>query len=115
MPKNDWGTSHKFIDDDSGIRTEFITYAHEPGKIYTRRTQPTEDVILKRNQKMRNELPEKDLTFGRHVACIPMIAYMKFKKQYPELSSKDQDLKNRTWAKILKDPANKKYLVRDKY
>ena len=117
MAKNklNWGSSHKVVDDDSGIRTEFITHAHEPGKVYTKRTQPTADIILERNQRKRIEKPLKDLSFGRHVACIPFNDYEILKKKYPDLASKDAKVKTAAWAKILKDPDNRKYLVQDKY
>ena len=110
-----WGSSHRTVDDDSGIRTEFITHAHEPGKVYTRQTQPTADIILNRNQRMRIEKPERDLSFGRHVACVPFNDYQILKKKYPDLNSKDGKVKTAAWAKILKDPDNRKYLVTEKY
>jgi len=110
-----WGSSHRVADDDSGIRTEFITHAHEPGKVYTKQTQPTEDIILNRNERKRIEKPLRDLSFGRHVACIPVLHYQMLKKKYPDLDSKDGKVKTAAWAKILKDPDNKKYLVQERY
>lgn len=110
-----WGSSRRVVDDDSGIRTEFITHAHEPGKVYTRRTQPTDKTILQRNQDIRNNKAYKDLSFGRHVACIPLNDYLMLKKKFPELSSRDAETKTAAWAKILKSPEYKKYLTQDKY
>ncbi len=113
--KLEWGSSRRFLDDDSGIRTEIITYAHEPGKVYTKRTQPTSDRILEANQRIRNERTDKNISFGRHVACIPFNDYMVLKKKFPELSAKDGEVRTRAWARILKDSTYKKYLVQDKY
>lgn len=115
MKSANWGSSHKKVMDDSGIQTEFITHAHEPGKIYTKRTQPTEDIILNRNQRLRIEKPLRDLSFGRHVACVPFNEYMILKEKFPELASKDAELKTKAWAKILKNPDYKHLLVQDKY
>lgn len=113
--KLQWGSSNRSFVDGSGVKHETITHAHEPGKIYTRRTQASESLILNRNQRMRIEKPERDLSFGRHVACVPLNDYEMLKRKFPDLASTDGKVKTAAWACILKDPDYKKYLVVEKY
>lgn len=110
----DWGTGHR-VTSDGVLDHHFITQAHEPGKIVQAVTQPTRDIILNRNQQIRNEKVEKDLSFGRHVACVPLEDMEALKLKYPGLKSKDGKVRTAAWAAILKDPTNKKYLVVEKY
>ena len=110
-----WGSSNRAYTDGAGVKHETITHAHEPGKIYTRRTQASEDLILNRNQRMRIEKPERDLSFGRHVACVPLNSYEMLKRKFPDLASSDGKIKTKAWAKILTDPKYKKFLVVEKY
>lgn len=110
----DWDSSHKTVMDDSGIKTEVITYAHEPGHIYTRRTQPNANQILEQNLKMRNAGGPKDMSFGRWVANIPNNDYIALKRKYPEIDSKDRDIRQKALVRLLKSPEFKKYLVNDK-
>ena len=113
--KMQWGSSNRSYTDGAGVKHEVITHAHEPGKLYTRSTQASEDLILNRNQRMRIEKPERDLSFGRHVACVPLNDYEMLKRKFPELASTKAHIKTQAWAKILKDPNYKKYLVVEKY
>lgn len=106
-----WGSSHRYIYDDSGIVTEVITHAHEPGKVYTRRTQPSADLILERNKRMQIEQPERDLSFGRHIANIPYNDLFFLQKKYPDLLSPDKQIRQTALMKILKSPEGAKYLV----
>jgi len=107
-----WGSSKRVVSlDDSGIRTEVITHAHEPGVIYTKTTQDNADMILNRNQRMRIEEPENDLTFGRHVGCIPFNEYEILKKKYPDITSKDKEIRQKALMKLMKSPEFLPYLV----
>lgn len=115
MAKLEWGSSKRQEVDGAGVVHTTVTHAHEPGKIYTARTQPSEHLILERNKRMRIEQPERDLSFGRHVACVPLNDYEMLCRKFPDLKSKDAKLKTATWAKILKDPQYCKYLVVEKY
>ena len=114
MSEKTWGTAHR-ISNDGVLDHHVITQAHEPGKIVTAVTQPSRNHILGRNQRMRNEKVTKDLSFGRHVACVPLEDMEALKKKYPGLRSRDGKVRTKTWASILTDPANKKYLVVEKY
>lgn len=106
-----WLGIHESVMDDSGILTEVITHAHEPGKIYTRRTQPNSHKILELNKRMRIEKPHKDLSFGRWFAQVPLNDWMILVKKYPELRAKDVDIREKALAKLVKSDEFKPYLV----
>ncbi|MGD9168557.1 MAG: hypothetical protein PVI97_00670 [Candidatus Thiodiazotropha sp.] len=100
---------------DGAIVQKIATQAHEPGRLYVQNTQPSEDLILERNQKLRNNPGAlKDLSFGRQIASVPAIVMSEWMKTYPELRggapSKDRQ---RKLMQLLSDPANRKYLVQD--
>lgn len=77
-------------------------------------TQPTQDLILNRNAELRkNPGALKDLTFGRQVASIPFLDYLKIKKDYPDLDKMDGKSRSALLLKILNKPENRHYLVRD--
>lgn len=116
MGSKNWGSSNRVIDDGGPVQQRVITHAHEPGRIYTHREQRNKDVIYERNQSLRNEPGSmKDLSFGRQVADIPIEDFYDLVDKNPELKSPDKEIRKRAMARILKDPANRKFLVVPKY
>ena len=114
MKTKQWGTA-KRTSFDGVMKQEFATQAHEPGRIIVNSTQPDRGKILERNKAIRNDKLERDLSFGRHVACVPLEDYEVLKRKFPGLTSRDMKVKTQTWARILKDPNYKHLLVVDKY
>jgi len=68
-------------------------------------------LILERNQALRNERPQNDLTFGRQVASIPFEDYYQAIRDYPGLKSADKQERERAWAQFLARPESQKYKV----
>lgn len=115
MSELEWGSSRRVLPGDGVVQYEVITHAHEPGMVYTKQIQPSEDIILERNQRLRNESGStKDLGFGRLVATIPIITMMEWEKKYPELTKGDAKMRSQFLIGLLKQTENKKFLVRDK-
>ena len=109
-----WGTAVR-TSYDGVLKQEIATQAHEPLKVVSNITQPDRGLILDRNKQIRDNKLERDLSFGRHVACIPLEDLNVLRRQYPELNAKDGKTRTAAWARVLKDPSNRKYLVVDKY
>jgi len=109
-----WGTGTRILSDGVTQR-KIMTHAHEPGIVTSVLEQPNRGIILERNKQIRDNKLEKDLSFGRHVACVPIADLERLRKETPDLNAKDGKIRQAAWAKILKDPANKKYLVVEKY
>lgn len=89
------------------------TYKEEDGKLYHQQEQVNRNLILERNQELRKDQVQNDLSFGRQVASIPEEDWCKLIRKYPELIHGDSDTKNKIMMKILSDPENKHFLVRD--
>jgi len=109
-----WGTARR-VSYDGVFKQEVATQAHEPGRVVVNTTQPDKHLILERNKQIRQNKLERDLSFGRHVACIPVEDLEVLKRKFPELTARDGHTRTRMWARILKSPEYKKYLVVDKY
>lgn len=74
------------------IKSRLVHQAHE-NKIYHEQTQPSEKLILERNQQLRNNPGAlKDLSFGRKIADIPMIMIEKAKRQGFDIMKSEKDL-----------------------
>lgn len=110
-----WGSSRRYIYDPSGIVQEVVTHAHEPGKIYVNKTQPNADIIMQRNQDIRNCKATNDLSFGRYLGSVPLNELEFLKRQYPELRSKDPKIRTRGWAKVFTGEYRNRYLAVEKY
>lgn len=82
-------------------------------------TQPTEDLILKRNAELRKnpgvirDLGEqsKDGSFGRQVASIPFIMYYKAIRDGYELNSGDKEHRLKEMFRFLQSEEGKKCLI----
>jgi len=83
-------------------------------------TQPTEDLILGRNQELRknpgsmNDLGGKgDNSWGRQVASIPIIMFEKAIRDGYQLNSKDGKHAEKEMFRYLQSPEGRTCLVRD--
>jgi hypothetical protein len=91
-----------------------VQYERQGDKMVRAMTQPTEELILRRNKKLRqNPGVLKDLSFGRLVANIPLNDLEALKRKYPELAHGDAELRSLTMMKILQMPEYKKFLVQE--
>jgi hypothetical protein len=85
---------------------------HEDGKLYHETTQPTEDIILQRNQDLRNSPGAlRDLDFGRQVASIPFIMFEAALRAGYDLNCHDRLLRGKEMDRYLKSEEGKKCLV----
>ena len=88
-----------------------IVYQPCEDKIYHELTQPSEKIILDRNQKMRNELPLRDLSWGRKVADIPMNMYEKAIRDGYQLNAPDSEVAGREMMRYLRSEEGKLCLI----
>lgn len=84
-------------------------------------TQPTEDLILERNNELRkNTGAIRDLSddegqnWGRMVASVPLVIWHKAIKDGYDLYNKDSSVANKELYRFLQSPEGKACLVRDK-
>lgn len=104
---------------DGVIKSEFKV---EQGHLVHKQTQPTENLILERNQELRkNPGALRDLgegqeggTWGRQLACIPTIKFYKAIKDGYDFLNKDSKIANREMMRFLLSEDGKECLVRDK-
>ncbi len=105
---------------DEVFRSEFDTHCTE---IAHKLTQPTEDLILARNARLRqNPGVIRDLgqggeggTWGRQVASIPMIVYDRAIRDGYDLNNLDSEIAGREMHRFLQSPMGKACLVQDKH
>lgn len=95
-----------------------VKYQDHEDVLYHRTSQPTEDLILSRNQDLRNspniisDLGKKSGdTWGRQIASIPLIMYEKAKREGYELDAPG-DHGQREMARFLQSEDGKLCLVR---
>lgn len=87
----------------------------EGNKITRILTQPTEEIILERNNELRkNKGALRDLSFGRQVASIPLNDFEMLRRKYPDLTEGDAEQRQNRLTKILSSSEGRKYLVQDK-
>lgn len=104
---------------DGVFKSTLKLQAHED-KLYHEVTQPTEDLILERNADLRrNPGALKDLgqgseggTWGRQVASIPMVIFMRAIRDGYQLNHKDQAIAGKEMHRFLQTDAGKMCLVR---
>lgn len=117
MPKTktQWTTSRRSSVEDGGIVQQVVTQAHEPGRLYVSNTQPTEQLILERNKRLRDTPGAvKDLSFGRWLGSIPSRVFLEWQKKYPELrAGAPSKLRQKRIMELLSRPENRMYLVQD--
>ena len=102
---------------DEVIRSD-LHYQEHTGVLTHRTTQPTEDIILRRNAELRkNPGVIQDLgkqsngTFGRQLASIPFIMYEKAIRDGYELNTGDAEHRSKELFRYLKSDEGKKCLV----
>jgi hypothetical protein len=103
---------------DEVIKSELY---FEGDLIIHKQTQPTENLILERNQDLRkNEGAIRDLkdadgeTWGRMVASIPLIMFEQAIKAGYKLRSKEKGEASKELFRFLQSPLGKTCLIRDK-
>ncbi len=103
---------------DSVFKSEFHFQEHT-GKLTHKLTQPSEDIILDHNARLRNNAGViNDLgkgseggTWGRKVASVPMNMYEKAIRDGFELNSKDSAHAGLEMSRYLKTPEGRACLV----
>lgn len=97
---------------DQVIKSEVLWSPHE--ETLTHRTsQPTERLILDRNKELRDNESMGDLSFGRQLASIPIIAWEAAKRQGFDLDNPDGVVAGREIQRFLKTPYGRECLVRE--
>lgn len=99
------------------IKSEF---SFEGDTLVHKSTQPTEDLILERNNELRknvgaiNDLGYKSEggTWGRQVASIPIIMYNKALRDGYQLNHKDKAIAEKELWRFLQSAEGKTCLVR---
>jgi hypothetical protein len=99
------------------IKSEF---SFEGDTLVHKSTQPTEDIILERNNELRKnagviaDLGQKSGggTWGRQVASIPIITYNKAIRDGYDLNNRDSDVAGREMHRFLQSAEGKMCLVR---
>jgi hypothetical protein len=110
-----------FVNTDEVFKDEYVYQAHED-KLYRKRTQPTEDLILNRNAEMRkNDGILHDLgaqgsggSWGRQVASIPMSLYNQAIIDGYELNSKDAKHAEKEMWRFLSSDLGKLCMIQGK-
>lgn len=96
---------------DGVIKSDLKFQDHEE-RVYHRITQPTEDLILERNHELRKTPGVlRDLSFGRQVASIPMVMYVKAIKDGYMLNSPDSEIASKEMMRFLQSEEGKLCLV----
>lgn len=100
-----------------GVVTSEIKFEHD--HIVHKTEQPTENIILERNNELRkNAGAINDLggtgtqTWGRQVASIPFVLWYKAIKDGYQLNAKDSKFANQELFRWLQTPEGKTCLVR---
>jgi hypothetical protein len=83
--------------------------------IHHKRTQPTEQMILERNQNLRNSPGTlKDLSFGRQLASIPFNMWEAAVRAGYDLNNPDSDISGKEMMRYLKSEEGRKCIVQPK-
>ena len=100
---------------DEVFKSRMVYQPHED-KMYHELTQPTEDLILKRNAELRkNPGALRDFSFGRMAASIPLNVYEKALRDGYQLTCTDAQIRQKEIFRFLQSEEGKKCLVQDKY
>lgn len=88
---------------------------HEDGMLYRELTQPSEDLILARNQELRKTPGTlRDLSFGRQVASIPLNMFEAALRAGYDLNCHDAKVRAKEMHRYLQSEEGKKCWVQDK-
>jgi len=96
----------------SVIKSEIIA---DGSTLYHRRTQPTEDLILARNERLRNDPGAlRDLSFGRQVASIPFNMWEKAIRDGYDIACPDSDIAGKEMMRYLRSEEGQTCMVQEK-
>lgn len=102
---------------NEGVINSKITF--EQGHIVHETTQPSENIILERNAKLRNNVGAiKDLgadsgeTWGRQIASIPLIMFNKAVRDGYQLNHSNTAFANKELFRFLQSTEGKLCLIR---
>ena len=100
-------------DQFDGVFLERFRYQPSEGKLYRELSQPSRRAILERNQAIRNESGVlRDLTFGRLALTVPLEDWDALKLKYPDLASKDGEIRSRAWTRFIASAESEPYRVK---
>jgi len=96
----------------SGVWLEEFFYQPHEGRTYRRLSQPSRQLILDRNATLR-QIPGavRDLSFGRLALTIPLEDLETIRDKYPDLRSKDPEIKRRAWHAFIASSESLPYRV----
>ena len=89
-----------------------VVTPHEEGeKVYFDWQQPGWEKIVEHNLAVQRERAVEDLSFGRWELEIPTAVRYFLGKKYPDLDSKDPQIKKQAWLKFARSSASKPYRI----
>jgi hypothetical protein len=83
----------------------------EDGKVLSEVYDPNRNAAMGYIADMRSSADIQDMSWGRWQLSIPELDLMLLKRKYPELNSKDNDMKTRAWKRFLASSESKPYRV----
>lgn len=89
------------LDWSDGVET--FRYVEEDGKLVRRHTTNDEDAILAHNARLRAHGGPKKMSWGRHVATIPLAVWAVLIKRHPGLNSNDPEERFKAWERFSQD------------
>lgn len=95
----------------TGVIRSQIVYQPHTDEIIHARSQPTENFIYDRNKELRENEMMGDLSFGRCVASIPIIAWERAIRAGYDLNSKDQQIAGKEIHRFLQSEEGRRCLV----
>jgi hypothetical protein len=77
--------------------------------------QASRPLILDTVQEIRKAEPMADRPgLGRWALSVPLIDWMALKRKYPDLASKDSEIRSKAWGRFMLSDESKPYRMRDK-
>ena len=96
---------------DGVWKEEFKFQPHE-GILYRRLSQPSRALILERNARLRAKPGSlRDLTFARLGLTIPLEDYHDLRLKYPDLASRDAQIRTAAWLRFIRSGESEPYRV----
>lgn len=95
------------------IRSQLLYQPHT-NQLLHRQSQPSENLILERNQELRKDNALGDLSFGRQVASIPFIIWEEAIRNGFDLANPNGEIAGKEIARFLRTEKGKTCMVRDK-
>lgn len=82
------------------IRREVTFHAHDD-TASVRLVQDNAQQIFDAVQEIRNNNLAREFAGLKPVLCIPELELMKLKRKYPDLASKDNEIRSKAWLRYL--------------